>query len=148
MVDAAVLGRWRRSAPVAFAEWVLRGVGQVFLQNNPLTGALFLCGIFLSSRTAGLYAVVGTVVATGTAMLLGVPRRSLVQGLFGFNGTLTAIGLSLYLRNDWQLLCLVIVASAASSVLAAALQKFLSTHDIPTLTAAFVATTWLFLAGL
>lgn len=138
----------RQSPPIAFGEWVLRGVGQVFLQNNPLTGALFLCGIFLSSWAAGLYAVLGTVVATGTAMLLGVPRRSLAQGLFGFNGTLTAIDLSFYLRHDWQLLGFVIVAAATSSVLAAALQNFLGTDHIPMLTAAFVTTTWLFLAGL
>lgn len=138
----------RTTAPVSFGEWVLRGIGQVFLQNSPLTGAIFLLGIFLSSWVAGVYAVIGTVVATGTALLLGVPRTSVAQGLFGFNGTLTAIDLSFYLRHDWHLVAFVLVASAASSILTAALQNFLNSDHIPSLTAAFVATTWLFLAGL
>ncbi|MFP5346139.1 MAG: urea transporter [Actinomycetes bacterium] len=138
----------RTSALGSFGEWVLRGVGQVFLQNNPLTGTLFLLGIFLSSRAAGMYALLGTVTATGTALLLGVPRSSVAQGLYGFNGTLTAIALSFYLRHEWQLAVYVVVASAASSILAGALQNFLSSDHIPSLTVAFVTTTWLFLAGL
>lgn len=138
----------RASSVGSFAEWVLRGIGQVFLQNNPLTGALFLLGISLSSWVAGVFAVIGTVCATGTAMLLGVPRDSLARGLFGFNGTLTAIDLTFYLRHDWHLLAFVVLASAASSVLTATLQNFLNSNHVPSLTAAFVATTWLFLAGL
>lgn len=138
----------RTSAVGSFGEWVLRGVGQVFLQNNPLTGALFLLGIFLSSWAAGLFALLGTVTATGTALLLGVPRASVAQGLYGFNGTLTAIDLSFYLRQDWRLVGFVVVGSATSAILAAALANFLSSDHVPSLTAAFVATTWLFLAGL
>lgn len=120
----------------------------MFLQNNPMTGALFLLGIFLSSWQAGVYALVGTTVATGTALLLGVPRRSVAQGLYGFNGTLVAIDLSFFLRADWHLAAFVVVASATSSIFAAALQNFLNVEHIPALTGAFVMTTWLFLAGL
>ena len=58
----------------SFTDRTLRGVGQVMLQNNPVTGALFLLGIFISSWVAGLYAVVGTVAATETAMMSGAPR--------------------------------------------------------------------------
>lgn len=138
-----------KSAPtVSFCEWVLRGVGQVFLQNNPLTGALFLVGIFLSSWVAGLFALLGAVVSTGTALALGVPRKSVSQGLYGFNGVLTAIDLSFFLQHRWPLVISVIVAAATSSVVTAALQNFLNSSHVPSLTAAFVGTTWFFLAGL
>jgi len=138
----------RHSPPGRFTESILRGVGQIFLQDNPITGALILLGIFLSSWQAGIYAAIGTIVATGTAMLLGVRRQSIDHGLYGFNGTLVAIDLSFYLRNDWHLVAFVVVASAMSSVAAAALQNFLGSDHIPTLTGAFVGTTWLFLAAL
>ncbi len=83
-----------------FADRVLRGVGQVMMQNNPLTGQLFLIGIFFNDWVAGLYALLGTAVATETAMLIGAPRDEVSQGLFGLNGTLTALGLAFYLERN------------------------------------------------
>ena len=35
------------------ADTLLRGVGQVMFQNNPLTGLLFLVGIFVNSFKLG-----------------------------------------------------------------------------------------------
>ncbi len=131
-----------------FGDWTLRGIGQVFLQNNPLSGALFLVGIFLGSWFAGMDAVVGTVVATGTAMAFGVPRESLRQGLYGFNGALVAVALTFFLPDNWKLVVFVVIAAATSTVATAAVQNFLHTNHIPGLTAAFIATLWLFLAGL
>lgn len=142
------LAALRESAVGSFGEWVLRGVGQIFLQNNPLSGALFLLAIFLSSWFSGIDAIIGTVVATGSALLLGVPRDSIKNGLYGFNGALTAIALTVFVTHGWKLVIYVIVAAAASTVLTAALQNFLHSSHIPGLTAGFVATAWLFVAGL
>lgn len=147
MTITQVLAGVRSSPSVRFGETVLRGVGQIFLQNNPLSGALFLLGIFLSSWETGAYAVLGTIVATSTALFFGVPRQSVAAGLYGFNGTLVAIDLSFYLRHDWHLVVFVVVASATSTIVAAALQNLLGSSHVPSLTAAFVATTWLFLAA-
>ena len=41
--------RLLRSPVANFADHVLRGIGQVMLQNNPVSGLLFLIGIFVSS---------------------------------------------------------------------------------------------------
>lgn len=43
---------------------LLRGVGQVMLQNNALTGLLFLIGIFYNSWIMGLGAMLGVLVST------------------------------------------------------------------------------------
>ncbi len=142
------LAALRESAVGSFGEWVLRGVGQIFLQNNPLSGALFLLAIFLSSWFSGVDAIIGAVIATGTGVLLGVPRDSLANGLYGFNGALTAIALTVFVAHGWKLVVYVIIAAAASAVLTAALQNFLHSSHIPGLTAGFVATTWLFVAAL
>ncbi|MEV0783812.1 urea transporter [Streptomyces sp. NPDC050423] len=131
-----------------FVDTVLRGVGQVLLQNNPLSGAIFLVGIFLGSWTVGLYALLGTVVATGTALLVGVPGGSVKQGLYGFNGTLTAIGLATYVTQGPILVGYVVFACVAVTIVAAAIYNLVNSEHVPTLTAAFVATTWVFLAGL
>src|SRR5690349_11909597 len=84
----------------SFADSVLRGVGQVMLQNNPITGLLFLLGIFIGDWVAGLYALLGTVAATETASLFGAPHDDINQGLYGFNGTLTGLGLAFYLQHN------------------------------------------------
>ncbi|RBY83790.1 urea transporter [Geodermatophilus sp. TF02-6] len=148
MRTPAVAAKLTRSPPGQFVDAVLRGIGQVFLQNNPLTGALILLGIFLSSYRSGLYALLGTVVATVTALVISAPRESVGQGLYGFNGTLTAIDLSFYIERQERLIAYVVLACAVSAVLTAGIQNFLSFAHVPSLTAAFVATTWVFLAAL
>lgn len=130
-----------------FVDSVLRGVGQVFLQNNPLTGALFLAGIFVSSYVAGLFALLGAAVSTATGVVAGVVPSAIRQGLYGFNGTLVAIDLAAYLRHGYALIGYVVFASIAAAVLTAAIYDFLNSQHVPTLTAAFVLTTWVFLAA-
>ena len=53
---------------VRFLDSVLRGVGQVMLQNNSYAGLIFLVGICYNSQLFGLAALVGTVVSTATAI--------------------------------------------------------------------------------
>lgn len=139
--------RGLNAAPAGkFAAAVLRGVGHVMLQNNPWTGLLFLAGIFVDSWDYGLYALLGTVVATGAAQICGASREDLSAGLFGFNGTLTALALALYLRPNAALPIYVIVAAALSALVMAALRGLPAIRGRE-LTAPFVLTSWLFLAG-
>src|SRR5512136_1219578 len=86
------------NAVVRFIDVNLRGSGQVMFQNNPLTGLLFLAGIFWGSYTAGMPqvgigALLALVVATLTAMAINVDNKSLRIGLYGFNGILVGAAL-------------------------------------------------------
>lgn len=75
--------------------WVIaRGIGQVMLQNNALSGALMLAGIFFSSWQMGLLVIGGTVCSTLAAYLMGYSRADIRDGLYGFNGALAAVPLS------------------------------------------------------
>lgn len=85
-------------AAVGVIDTLLRGVGQVMLQNNPMTGLLFLVGIFLNSHEYGLTALLELVVATLAAYLLGADQTLIRNGRFGFNGVLTGITLSVFLQ--------------------------------------------------
>lgn len=125
---------------------VLRGFGQVMLQDNPLTGFLFLVGVCVGSWACGLYALLGTAVSTATAMLFGAPRDAVGRGLYGFNGTLTGIALASYLRHDPLLPAWVVVASAFAAVATAAVKDAFGAQG-HALTAPFVLTTWFFAAA-
>ena len=134
-----------RTPVLRFIDSILRGIGQVMLQNNSVTGLIFLAGIFYSSMLFGWAVLLGTLASTATAMLLGADRALVKQGLFGFNGALVAIGLLYFLEPNLLTWGYVIFAAAFSTVLMAGLLRFLSTWQIPVLTAPFVLTTLCFI---
>src|SRR5262245_61666464 len=102
---------------------LLRGVGQVMFQNNPITGLLFLVGIFINSYEYGLSALLGLVVATLAAYLLGADRTLIRNGLFGFNGVLTGIALSVFLQWDWHVAVYIILGAIVSTIVMTGLAK-------------------------
>lgn len=130
---------------LSFIDSVLRGVGQVMLQNSSYAGLFFLAGIFYNSRLFGLAVVVGTAVSTISAMLLGVEESKVREGLFGFNGSLVAVALTYFLRADALTWVYVILAAVAATVLMAAMLRLLETWKVPVLTAPFVLTALCFL---
>jgi hypothetical protein len=123
-------------AAVGAIDILLRGVGQVMFQNNPITGLLFLVGIFINSYEYGLTALLGLVVATFAAYLLGADRTLIRNGLFGFNGVLTGIALSVFLQWDWHVALYIILGAIVSTIAMMGLAKLLISWDIAPLTAA------------
>ena len=133
---------------LVFVDSMLRGIGQVMLQNNSYAGLLFLIGIFCNSVLFGVAVLVGAAASTATAVLLGVTRSLVRAGLFGFNGALVAIALLYFLEPDLLAWGYVVLAAACTTVMMAALLNLLGTWKIPALTAPFVLTTlWFVLAG-
>ncbi len=128
-----------------FLDSVLRGIGQVMLQNNSYTGLIFLAGIFYNSAILGWAALLGGIASTATAMLLGAERSRINAGLFGFNGVLVGIALLYFLEPNILTWGYVVIAAACSTVIMSALLNLLSTWSIPALTAPFVITTLLFI---
>src|ERR671918_802312 len=143
---------WTRMAQVkpavAVIDTLLRGVGQVMFQNNPITGLLFLAGIGINSYKYSLTALLGLVVATLAAYLLGADRTLIRNGLFGFNGVLTGIALSVFLQWDWHVAVYIILGAIVSTIVMMGLAKLLISWDMTPLTAPFVLTAWLLLFAL
>ena len=83
-----------------FTDAVLRGLGQVVFQNNPLTGLLILLAISVNSFVYAGAALFGAVVGTYVAMLLRIDNKLVRDGLFGFNGALTAIAMVAYTSSE------------------------------------------------
>ena len=129
---------------LAFLDSILRGIGQVMLQNNSYTGLIFLIGIFYNSMLFGCAALLGATASTATAILLGIERAQVRAGLFGFNGALVAIALLYFLEPSILTWGYVVLAAACTTVIMAALCQLLHVWNIPTLTAPFVLTTLYF----
>jgi urea transporter len=53
MATIALKDELRHHSAVEFSDWVLRGIGQVVFQNNPISGAVILAGIFYNSWIYG-----------------------------------------------------------------------------------------------
>jgi urea transporter len=134
-----------RNPAVGVVDTLLRGVGQVMFQNNPLTGLLFLVGIFVNSFKFGGAALLGLAASTLAAHLLGADRALIRAGLFGFNGILVGIALAFFFEFDLLLAVYIVLGAAVSTVVMMALINLLTPWDMPALTAPFVLTTWLLL---
>ena len=100
---------------LGFLDAVLRGVGQVMLQNNSWTGLLFLVGIFYNSSLFGLAVVLGTSVSTLAAMMFAADRALVRAGMFGFNGALVATALMYSLQPELLTWGYVVFASACTA---------------------------------
>jgi urea transporter len=61
--------------PLNFIDIILRGIGQVMLQNNSYTGLFFLIGIFYHSIMFGMVVLLGTSISTSTAIFFGANRH-------------------------------------------------------------------------
>jgi urea transporter len=101
---------------VAMIDILLRGVGQVMFQNNPITELLILAGIGINSYKYSVTVLLGLIVATLAAYLLGADRTLIRNGLFGFNGVLTGIALSVFLQWDWHVAVYIILGAIVSTI--------------------------------
>jgi urea transporter len=137
-------------APLRFIDMLLRGIGQVMFQDNPLSGLLFFVAIGWGSYVAGVPEVaigglLAVVVATLTAQLLRVDTASVRVGLYGFNAYLVGIALPTFVSPSPLLWVYVLVGAALSVVVMLATSRVMQTWGVPALTAPFVLIAWLLL---
>lgn len=130
----------------AVVESMLRGVAQVFLIGNAVTGAIFILALAVSSIWAAAFAVVGTVVAFLVAVALGASSADVTAGLYGFSAVLTAIALgSVFFRPGLRVTLFALLGTVFTVVAQGALDVVMAPMGIPTFTFPFVLVTWLFL---
>src|SRR5262245_54260269 len=148
--------RWQDHPIFGFADWVLRGIGQVVFQNNPISGAIILAGIFYNSTIYGSVCLLGTIISTAIALLFRADRGMIKNGLFGFNGALIAIAFVAYTSpnfttGNWPngyLWLYIVLCAAFTTVIVPAFAALLGPHKVPGLTMPFVLATWFFLGAL
>ncbi len=150
-MEKTILSFWNTAAEkhciLRFIDICLRGAGQVMFQNSPLTGLLFLCGIFWGAFAAGMPAVAlggvaGLVGGTVTAYALNAPRQDIDIGLHGYNGILVGCALPTFFASTPLLWVYIVVGSIFSTVLMLAVSHMMRTWKVSAMTGPFVFTAW------
>lgn len=122
----------------SFITILLKGIGQIMLQECAFTGLLFLAGIFYGSLIMGFAAILSVFCSTITAQLLGFDKAATAQGIYGFSAALVGVALTFYFEPTLVIWIAVIVGSA----LAAIVQHWFSVKNIPVFTLPFILVTW------
>ncbi len=131
--------------PVPLRE-VLRGVGQVFFQENAWTGAFFVVGLAISSPLMAAGAVVGSVIGAALARVLKFDPAEIAAGIHGFNPALVGIAALFFFKPSAACFALLVGGCLAATLATWLMRRFV---PFPTYTAPFVVTTWgLFFLGL
>ncbi|MBF8721927.1 urea transporter [Pseudomonas guariconensis] len=117
---------------------LLRGVGQIFLLDNPLAGLLIVIGMFVANPYAALWALIGSAIGGAVALLAGEAQAAWM-GLFGFNAALAALAFSRQGERPWVTLLAITAALL--------LQPLFNLMPIAGLTAPFVVACWLMHLG-
>ena len=124
---------------IDFLKILLRGISQVMLQNNALTGFLFLIGIFYNSWLMGVGVIIGVVTSTITAVILNYRKKDVYDGFYGFNGALVGAGLLFFFEANILLISLIIFGAVLSSII----MNFMHKRKLYPYTFPFVLSTWL-----
>ena len=124
-----------------FTKSIFRGIGQVMLQKNAITGLLFLIGIFYASWLMGIGALMGVFVGTITALILKYEEKDILNGIYGFNGTLVGIALLFFFNPTILLFLLLTIAVVVSTIV----MHFMYKNNLSPYTFPFVITTWVFI---
>ncbi len=117
---------------------LLKGIGQIMLQQSAYTGLFFLIGIFCGSITMGLGALLAVSVGTITAYLLQYDKEQIANGIYGFSATLVGVALTFY----FEATLIVWIAVVIGAVLATVLQHWFNDKKIPVFTFPFILVTW------
>lgn len=118
----------------------LTGFGQVMLQNNALTGIIFITGLFACSSTMALGGLFGALSSVITAKLLKLKKEDIKDGLYGFNGALVGLALLATYRQGLACYILIAAASAISSVIMVLMLRWKDV--LPPYTAPFIISSW------
>ncbi|KAK5878433.1 hypothetical protein CesoFtcFv8_023837 [Champsocephalus esox] len=140
--DMRLFGEWvkRQVLVVQLLDWVLRGVAQVMLLNNPISGLLIVGGLFLQDPWWAVNALVGTFISTVSALLLGQNRGAVSAGLHGYSGTLVGMLMAVVSAKGswyWWLLLPNVFMSMLCPVVSSALSSLVGKWDLPILTLPF-----------
>lgn len=130
---------WRDAYIPELALAALRGVGQVFFQENAISGICFLIGVAFSSPLMAFGGLAGTVIGTLTARLINFDRSELLAGIYGFNATLVGMASFFFFKPVALTIGLLFVGCVVATVVTRLMRRHV---PFPTYTTPFIITTW------
>jgi len=119
----------------------LKGISQVMLIENAITGLIILLAITTFSYTLGIIALLSTFIGTIIGEIGGADKESINQGLFGYNSVLTGLALILFLTGPYQWI-IALAGAALAALLTATMMHVMKNTGIPVFTFPFITITW------
>jgi urea transporter len=129
-----------------WAEALLNGFSQIFLQRHPLFGLLCLLAILCTAPALLGGALLGGVAGLLTAQRRGYAKADRQAGLFSYNGVLLGLLLSLYFPWSAMMPPLILAAGGLSAMITQQwLKRVRVSQYLPAYTTPFVVLSWLLL---
>lgn len=128
---------------LTFITTSLKGISQVILIENAITGFLILIAITIESYYLGIITLLSAIIGTLVGKFGGVDKQSINKGLLGYNSVLTGMALASFLSGYMWIIAL--VGSALAAIFTAAMMHFMKKTEIPILTFPFIILTWFIL---
>ncbi|WP_439862770.1 urea transporter [Pseudomonas antarctica] len=127
-----------------WAEALLNGFSQIFLQRHPLCGLLCLLAILTGAKALLGGALLGGVAGLLTAQRRGYPKAERQAGLYSYNGVLLGLLISQHFAWSALLPPLILACGGLSAILTRQwLKHAAQPDDLPAYTAPFVGLGWL-----
>ncbi len=126
-----------------FYRIVLRGISQLCLQTNELTGLFFLAAVLIASPIASVYLLVAAILGPLGRRLMGERQEVLSTGLPALNPCLIALSLPVFFHTGWTDITMwaVLLVCIASAVLLVWL--FLHILPFPMIALPFLIIFWI-----
>jgi len=118
---------------------VLRGIGQIFFQENALTGSFCAVGIAVSSLPMAAGAIAGSAIGMATARVLRFDQAEVNAGIYSSNATLVGIATLFFFRPGAASIAMLVIGCVAAALVTRLLRALL---PVPTFTSPFFLTTW------
>jgi urea transporter len=128
----------------SFVSASLKGISQVILIENAITGLLILIAITIESYYLGIIALLSAIIGTLVGKFGGADEQTINQGLLGYNSVLTGMALALFLSGPYMWI-VALVGSAVAAIFTATMMHFMQKTEIPILTFPFIILTWFIL---
>lgn len=122
----------------------LKGISQVILIENVMTGFLILIAITIFSYYLGIIALLSAIIGTLVGKLGAADEKIINEGLLGYNSVLTGMALASFLTGPYMWL-VALIGSALAAIFTAAMMHFTKRTEVPILTFPFVILTWFIL---
>ncbi|NIK79210.1 urea transporter [Paenibacillus castaneae] len=123
---------------------VFKGISQVVLIENAITGLIILMAITIANYSLGIITLISALIGTWIGFVGAKDKTVVVQGIFGYNSVLTGLALSLYLEGS-QKWAFAIIGAAVTALVTAAIMHILRNTGLPSLTLPYILHTWLWL---
>jgi urea transporter len=144
----------KRGGALPLIDASLRGIGQVFFCNSPLSGITFLVAVFVSNPLMAALLILGVFSATAFAKIMDYDPGLLASGIWGYNGALLGCALSVFTLGGNEvsstilmLMFGVIGGGCMTVVFTSAAARILVPQGITPLTFPFQLVTWMWLLG-